>query len=133
MHFLGGAENSILRTIIGFIDLPGSTLDRIRTDDEEVISLLSYFGYYIDGIDLVDDRFFINNNNVKQQRLISYTGEDVLKFSTFLGNQADFVNTDGGDRKNTSALNFKNMTAEEWNNKHGKVYMPDAYLRMIRN
>ena len=109
------------------------TLDRIRTDDEEVISLLSYFGYYIDGIDLVDDRFFINNNNVKQQRLISYTGEDVLKFSTFLGNQADFVNTDGGDRKNTSALNFKNMTAEEWNNKHGKVYMPDAYLRMIRN
>jgi len=30
MHFLGGSENSILRTIIGFIDLPGSTLDRIR-------------------------------------------------------------------------------------------------------
>ena len=64
---------------------------------------------------------------------MSYTGEDVLKFSTFIGNQADFVDADGGDRKNTSVLNFKNLTAEEWNKKHGKIYMPYAYLRMVRN
>ena len=82
---------------------------------------------------MVDDRFFINNNSVKQQKLISYIGQDVLKFSNYLGNQADFIDTDGGSRKNTSDLNFKNLDTEIWNSKYGKIYMPDAYLRMIRN
>jgi len=154
IHFLGGSENNILRTIFAFIGLPGSTLDRIRKLGDTLSASKNFediyyglvktsndpqalFNFNIQPVDAMSNPKFIDSLSSQEWMMamdsLSYLPGDILvkvdraSMSTSLETRAPFL-----DHRVIEAA-WKMSSKYRVNNLKGKIILRHILNRHIPN